>query len=451
MPSSNSSSTRTVPPATASTPDAASDRIAAFERRHQVTLDAGQRALTLAFTTDPRRLVAGIGPAGAGKTTAMRAVAETWRTTGGRVVPLAPSATAADVRGRELGCRAENLHKFQHTHTSATSASADGLNRNKGAKLAAMDLWFVLQPGDLVLIDEAGMAGTRILDWVTNYARERGAVVRLIGDPAQLTSVEAGGALRLITSDTGAVELTDLHRFANPVEATATIALREGRPEALDFYRANDRIRSGPADAMLEAAYEAWSRDAESGLASLLVAGSTREVTALNTRARLERVAAGAVEEGGVDLRDGTRAGVGDRIVTRTNDRRLTDKGGSGFVKNGDEWTVTRRHHNGDLTVTTTLPSGANSVAVASGCPPTTPPTTWNSPTPPPPLAPKAAPSTPPTCSSTTTSPANRCTSRPPVVATTQPCTCRPNNSSTWTPSDHPKAHPSRPTCSVRS
>src|SRR3954447_6570959 len=199
------------------------------------------------------------------------------------------------------------------------------------------------------------MAGTRILDWVTGYARERGAVVRLIGDPAQLTSVEAGGALRLIASDTGAVELSDLHRFANPAEARATIALREGRAEALEFYRANDRISSGSADALLEAAYDAWSSDTQSGLTSLLVAGSTRDVTALNTRARLERIAAGTVTEAGANLQDGTRAGVGDHIVTRRNHRRLTDKRAASFVKNnGDTWTVTRHHHNGDLTVTRT-------------------------------------------------------------------------------------------------
>ena len=88
-------------------------QLGAFEQRHHVTLDPGQRALVLGFTTDPRRLVVGIGPAGTGKTTAMRAVAETWRTTGARVIPLAPSATAAEVLGAELGCRAENLHKFR--------------------------------------------------------------------------------------------------------------------------------------------------------------------------------------------------------------------------------------------------------------------------------------------------------------------------------------------------
>jgi conjugative relaxase-like TrwC/TraI family protein len=226
--------------------------IRSFEQRNDVTLDPGQRALALGFTTDHRRLVVGIGPAGAGKSTAMKAVAEAWRTTGRRVVPLAPSATAAEVLGGggrgELDCRAENLHKFRHSLNTAPTGRPD-------------DPWFVLDPGDLVLVDEAGMAGTRNLDWLTHYARERGAAVRMLGDPAQLTSVEAGGMLRLLAHDAGAVELTDLHRFTDPDEATATIGIREGRPEALDFYLTHDRIHTGSTDAMLEHAYDAWEHD----------------------------------------------------------------------------------------------------------------------------------------------------------------------------------------------
>jgi ATP-dependent exoDNAse (exonuclease V) alpha subunit len=124
----------------------------------------------------------------------MRAVAEAWRTTGRRVIPLAPSAAAAEVLGNELGCRAENLHKFHHTHTSDNSSRS------------ARDAWFTLTPGDLVLVDEAGMASTRHRDWLTTYARERGPIVRLLGDPAQLNTVEAGGMLRLLARDTNAVE-----------------------------------------------------------------------------------------------------------------------------------------------------------------------------------------------------------------------------------------------------
>lgn len=71
--------------------------------------------------------------------------------------------------------------------------------------------------------------------------------------------------LRLLAHDTGAVELTDLHRFIDPDESTAPIGIREGRAEALDFYLRHDRAHSGSTDAMLEAAYGAWEHDTRAG------------------------------------------------------------------------------------------------------------------------------------------------------------------------------------------
>ena len=162
------------------------------------------------------------------------------------------------------------MHKFRHRHE----------NRSGRGK---SDDWFVLRPGDLVLVDEAGMAGTRNLDWLTTYTRERGAVVRLLGDPAQLSSVEACGALRLLANDVGAVELTDLHRFTDPDEAAATLGLRDGRAEALDYYFDHDRVHHGSNEAMRETAYEAWAVDTRAGRTSLLIAGSRTEVAALNS------------------------------------------------------------------------------------------------------------------------------------------------------------------------
>lgn len=314
--------------------------LAGFEERNDLTLDPGQRRVVDAFATSNRRLCVAIGPAGAGKTTAMRALTQAWRTTGHRVIPLAPSAAAADVLRDELGCRTENLHKFHHVHTNASTAGQ-----------SQRDEWFQLQPGDLVLVDEAGMAGTRHLDWLTRYARDRGAVVRLLGDPAQLSSVEAGGALRLLADDTDAVELTDLHRFHDPNEAHATLAIRDGRPEGIEFYATHDRIKSGARHELIDQAFAAWRADQSAGLDTLLIAASTTEVTALNTKARAARVRAGAVEDRGIELADGTNAGVGDTVVTRRNDRRLTTADARHFVKNGDTWTVHRRHRNGDLTL----------------------------------------------------------------------------------------------------
>jgi ATP-dependent exoDNAse (exonuclease V) alpha subunit len=91
-----------------------------------------------------------------------------------------------------------------------------------------------VRPGDVVLIDEAGMAGTLLLDQLVQIVAARGATVRLVGDDRQLPAVESGGALRLIASQPGAPELTVLHRFRDPAEAAATLQIRAGNPVAVD-------------------------------------------------------------------------------------------------------------------------------------------------------------------------------------------------------------------------
>ena len=310
--------------------------LAVHEATNRVRLDDGQRELVRAFASSTARLALGIGPAGVGKTTAMRAFAACWATAGGRVVPLAASSKAAEVLGADLGLRTENLQKFLH-ETRRTVPSDD--------------TWFRLSHGDVVLVDEAGMAGTLQLAELVQTATRAGAAVRLLGDPSQLASVEAGGALRLLEAEVGSVHLDRLHRFADPAEAAATLRLRAGDTAALGFYKSNNRIRSGSRDAMLESAYDGWAADVQSGRTSVLVAVNGADVTALNTRARLERVACGQVSAGGVELHDGNRAGVGDWVVTRANLRGLTCHRGRDWVKNGDTWQVTGRHDDGTLTV----------------------------------------------------------------------------------------------------
>ena len=300
-----------------------------------VILDAGQRHLVEFLATYPAVVSLGIGPAGAGKTTAMRAFAAVLAADGRRLVPLATSAKAAEVLGHELGVRAENVHKFLHE-----------ARRNEGP-----DRWFGLGVGDVVLVDEASMANTLQLAEIVTLAREAGASVRLLGDPGQLASVEAGGTLRLLEAEVGAVHLHELHRFVDPAEAAATLQLRAGDPTALSFYFTEGRIREGSREAMLESAYEGWAKDVRQGRTSVLVAASNSDVRRLNALARHERVGAGQVEPDGVVLWDDHRAGAGDWIVTRSNLRGLTCHRGRDWVKNGDAWRVMRRHGDGSLSV----------------------------------------------------------------------------------------------------
>jgi hypothetical protein len=304
-----------------------------FEKssRKKVQLNPGQRALVEHFVSSGLALAVGIGPPGTGKSTAMRAVREAWETIGGRVLGFAPSAVAAGVLGDELGVRANTIH-------SLLFARALGVDLD-------------ISPGDMLLVDEAGMADTRSLDGIRAIAAEHGAVVRLVGDHRQLSAVEAGGALRLIYHDSGGVELTDVRRFADPAEAEAVLRFRVGDPRAIGFYTSHGRLFGGVRAVALDKLYADWTTDVAAGRTSIMMSDSTDVASELSARAQAERRVAGTAELGGVELHDGTFAGVGDRIVTRKNRRRLAVLGGKDYVKNGDLWEIEKRFQDGRLRV----------------------------------------------------------------------------------------------------
>jgi AAA domain len=201
----------------------------------------------------------------------------------------------------------------------------------------------------LVIIDEAGMADTLSLDAAVQYAIGRGASVRLVGDDQQLAAIGAGGVLRDIKHTHGALHLAELHRFTNPAEAAASLALRDGKPTALTFYLDHGRIHVGDIAKTTEDAFTAWVSDRAAGLDAIMLAPTRELVADLNRRARDNRLN-GNVPHAVVRLADGNQASIGDVIITRSNDRRLrltaTD-----WVKNGDRWTITRIGRSGDLTV----------------------------------------------------------------------------------------------------
>lgn len=297
-----------------------------------VRLAADQAAAVTQIACSGRVLDLLVGPAGTGKTTALRALHRAWTAANGfgSVIGLAPSATAAEVLGQELGIRAENTAKFLHDHTHGQ---------------------WNLKPRQLVLIDEASLAGTLTLDRITRHAAAVGAKVVLIGDWAQLSAVETGGAFGMLTrTRPDTPELTDVRRFRAEWEKTASLGLRHGDPTVLDSYQHHDRIHHGDTDVMVDAAYTAWHADRAAGIASVMIAATIETVAELNQRARTDLTAAGIVESGGVVLHDGSTAGVGDVIVTRRNDRGLTSRGGA-WVKNGDRWTITARSADGSVTV----------------------------------------------------------------------------------------------------
>jgi hypothetical protein len=204
-------------------------------------------------------------------------------------------------------------------------------------------------PSTLVIIDEAGMADTLSLDTAVQFAIRRGANVRLLGDDQQLAPVGAGGVLRDITHSYGALQLTELHRFTDTAEAAASLALRDGKPEALDFYLDHGRVHVGDLATTTQDAFAAWVSDRAAGLDAIMLAPTRKLVAELNRQAR-DHLLGNHPPGREVRLADGNQASVGDVIITRGNDRRLrltaTD-----WVKNGDRWTITHVGEDGDLAV----------------------------------------------------------------------------------------------------
>jgi energy-coupling factor transporter ATP-binding protein EcfA2 len=295
-------------------------------------LGADQAESLMKVAVSGRTLDVLVGPAGAGKTTAMNALRRAWEKEhgAGSVVGLAPSAVAAQVLSGDLEIATENTAKWWQNHL----VHGDDF-----------------EAGQVVIIDEASLTGTLSLDRITHPAERAGAKVLLVGDFAQLQSVDAGGAFNLLVGDRhDAPELVDVHRFTNAWEKTASLALRHGRTEVIDAYLNHDRIREGDAEAMTDAAYTAWRADRSQGLVSVLIAETRDDVTTLNQRARADLVLDGTLTPGGeVELNDGTSAGVGDTIITRRNDRRL--RNGKDWVRNGDTWTITGVRDDGSVTI----------------------------------------------------------------------------------------------------
>jgi conjugative relaxase-like TrwC/TraI family protein len=360
------------------------------------TLSSDQIEAVRRIATSGQVVEALIGPAGTGKTTTLAALRQTWEQAfgAGSVIGIAPSAAAAEVLGDRLGIKTENIAKWIHESLGAGAQERtdwltvcrrtlrktrrradDNMPRRWLERLrtvnAEAEHW-TLHPGQLMIVDEASLASTTQLAALARQAANAGAKLLLVGDDAQLSSVESGGAFRLIARDTNAATLSTVWRFQHDWERTASLQLRHGNTEAITTYTDHQRIHTGDDDAMHDQAYTAWRTDHQQGLRTLMIAANNDTVADLNTRARLDRITSGDVEPHGVTLHDGTHAGTGDRIITRLNQRRLTTNHGR-YLRNGNEWTITRRHRDGSLTAqsdtgdTITLPGRYVATSVELG------------------------------------------------------------------------------------
>ena len=314
-------------------PLAVIERVTAAPDRDGRMLGPDQADALTKIAISGRMLDLLVGPAGTGKTTAMNALRRAWEAEygAGSVVGLAPSVVAAEVLADDLGIKTENTARWWTLHNLGRAS---------------------FRAGQLVIIDEASLAGTLSLDRITKTAEEGGAKVLLVGDYSQLQAVEAAGAFGLLASDRDDTpELSTIYRFTNEWEKLASLGLRLGKTDVIDTYEDAGRIAGGDTEDVTARAYEAWRADREAGVASILVTDSSESVTALNLRARTELILAGVVQpiRGEVSLDGGATAAVGDVVITRDNRRDLRSR--SAWVQNGNRWIITRVRRDGSVTI----------------------------------------------------------------------------------------------------
>jgi Ti-type conjugative transfer relaxase TraA len=275
---------------------------------------SGEQSDALAHITDGRGLGVVVGFAGTGKSAMLGVARQAW------------AAAGYEVRGAALsGIAAENLE----SGSGISSRTLASLEHDWGQ---GRDL---LTARDVLVIDEAGMVGTRQLERVLSHAADAGAKVVLVGDPQQLQAIEAGAAFRSIHERHGGVEIGQVRRQREDWQREATRDLATGSiGVAISAYDAQGMVHQAATrdDARAELV-ERWDRDrqAHPKASRIILTHTNDEVRALNQAARERLRAAGDLgDEVQVTVERGARTFArGDRIMFLRNERGLGVKNGT--------------------------------------------------------------------------------------------------------------------------
>jgi Ti-type conjugative transfer relaxase TraA len=291
------------------------DREAALARAEQSGLVlSGEQSDALGHITDGRDLGVVVGHAGTGKSAMLGVAREAW------------GAAGYEVRGVALsGIAAENLESGSGIASRTIASMEHGWGQGRD----------LLTTRDVLVIDEAGMVGTRQMERVLSHATEAGAKVVLVGDIKQLQSIEAGAAFRSIHERHGGAEIGEVRRQREDWQRDATRHLANRRTgNALEAYRSHGMVHAAQTrEQARNDLIDRWDRDrqASPGRTRIILTHTNDEVRALNESARKRMRAAGDLgNEVRVTVERGDRGfASGDRVMFLQNERGLGVKNGT--------------------------------------------------------------------------------------------------------------------------
>ncbi|CAM3349823.1 Ti-type conjugative transfer relaxase TraA [Sphingomonas zeae] len=278
-----------------------------------LVLGEEQRA-ALEHIVGPGGIANVIGYAGTGKSAMLGVARDGWERAGYTVRGAALSGIAAENLEGGSGIQSRTIASFEH---------AWGQGREQ------------LGPKDVLVVDEAGMIGSRQMERVLSQARDAGAKVVMVGDPEQLQAIEAGAAFRSVTERHGAAEITEIRRQREDWQRDATRALATGRTgEAIHAYDGKGMVHA--VDTREQARGElvdGWdrARQAEPGKSRIILTHTNAEVQSLNGEARDRLRASGDLgDDVTVKAERGERQfATGDRIMFLRNERGMGVKNGT--------------------------------------------------------------------------------------------------------------------------
>jgi Ti-type conjugative transfer relaxase TraA len=279
-----------------------------------LSLEGSQRD-ALDHITGPQDLSLVVGYAGTGKSAMLGVAREGWEAAGYQVRGAALSGIAAESLEGGSGMSSRTIASLEH-------GWAQGRD--------------VLTARDVLVIDEAGMIGSRQMDRVLAAAELAGAKVVLVGDAEQLQAIEAGAAFRALTERHGAAEITEIRRQRQDWQREATRELATGRTgAALDRYEAAGMVRGHETrEAARSALVDGWDavRQARPEASQVMLAHTRADVAELNQLARGRMRDAGGL--GAADQLVATERGergfaAGDRVMFLRNERSMGVKNGS--------------------------------------------------------------------------------------------------------------------------
>jgi Ti-type conjugative transfer relaxase TraA len=287
--------------------------LAEFAKTKGFSLSAEQEAAVRAITSaGDLKLVQ--GAAGSGKSTMAEAAKVAWESQGFSVIGAALAGKAA--AGLQEGSGIES-HTIHRTLYDIEKGNIQVDNKT------------------VLLIDEAGMVGSRQMQQLTQLSEKTGAKLVLIGDQRQLQAVDAGGAFRALQNQLPEfAQLNEVRRQKNVDDKQAANDIAAGKgAEALKNYVERDLVQvKNTVDETKQALVEEWAKDHRALQDKIILAGTKKDVFDLNQAARSKMSFAGTSHA--IKTANGARDfAVGDRIVITKNNKNIG-------VNNGNFGTV---------------------------------------------------------------------------------------------------------------